>query len=207
MSKTDFPNLNGCRRIATHVCPRCGDPVRVLYAYKSTEVSRDGATAPEGYAEAPFATGTLLISSDHTDEQWGAMYAGSSRCGYMLPTLMPSSEAWINQIYERLDSRFYSYNPTYTFYADTRRTPRERIVSFDVARFLAMPWLLRVPALEAGQPDLIMLPDPTNLRVALAHGAVPPLGIPAAEISTAQMENTPALFLAAIGAVTEPRPF
>jgi hypothetical protein len=200
MNESNLPRINGFIKVNSHICPRCGDAARVLYRANGLPPERDNNQ--QGFREFRFATGTLLIHSTHIDNGYGVAYPYYGPCGYFVPQLLPSPEAYINQLFARLFTTFYGFGG----YANTASTPL-RITKFDVKRTLAQPWVLSVPASEKGERPLILMPHPALLRHALVFGAVPAAKTPIAQISKDQAESAPSLFLAAIGAVTEERTF
>jgi hypothetical protein len=201
MNESTLPRINGYTLVNAHVCPRCSGPARVLYRANGAPPERENNQM--GYREVRFATGTLLIGSKHIDSGYGVSYAYYDvSCGYFVPQLLPSPEAFINQLFARLYPSFGGFGS----YANTANTPL-RITRFDVKRFLAAPWVLHAPALEPREKPLILVPHPALLRQILVHGAVPAVGANAIGVSRDQADSTPSLFLAAIGAVTEERTF
>jgi hypothetical protein len=188
------PRLNGYTRVNSHPCPRCGALARALYVRNfAYPPARENAT--EGYQERRFGAGTLLVSAAHVDNGYGGWYGYQVNhiCGYIVPSSMNSPETFIQQLYERLP-----YNGN---------RPTERIVRFDVAAFLAQPWILHAPAFEPGEPEIILLPHPNLLRVILARGIIPSPQTHVTDLSAVEQLAARSQFLAVITAETESRAF
>ena len=194
MDTSSVPRLHGYTRVNSHVCPRCGSLARVLFV-------RDFAYPPqrensvEGYQERRFGPGTMLIGQTHLDNGYGGWYGYQVNhvCGYIVPSAMNNPETFIQQLYARLP-----YNGA---------APTERIVRFDVNAFLAQPWILHVPALEPGEPEIILLPHPNLLRAILVRGKIPPPKTMVPDLTAQEQQAARAKFLAVIGAETEAKAF
>ena len=201
MDASNLPRLTGYERVAAHVCPRCDNPARVLYRANGYPPQKEGQI--QGYQEHRFATGTLLVKTEHVDNGYGAQYPYYGSCGYFIPSLLGSRESLIDQLYARLSPNYYGYNYAYN------QSPTERIVSFDRDAFLKAPWLLWATAVEKGEEPVALIPAMALLRVALLTGSVPKVADLAKlpTFSTDQIAKAPALFLKAIKAKTEPRSF
>ena len=208
MDESSLPRIHGYAKVNSHLCPRCNKVVRVLYRATGAPPEKENSASNLGYRESRFATGTLLIESNHQDGAWGVAYPYYGPCGYLVPMLMDSPESYINQLYIRLEPGFYGFNPSYSsYYARPKGGPQLRIISFDVDKFLDAPWVLRAPALEKDQPAIVLMPHPSLLRASLVHGSIPGPSTQAQSVSPAQADATQSLFLAAIGAATEERTF
>jgi hypothetical protein len=208
MDESSLPRIHGYSKVNSHLCPRCDKVVRVLYRATGETPEKENSASSLGLREERFATGTLLIASDHVDGSWGVAYPYYGPCGYLVPMLMDSPESYINQLYTRLEPSFYGFNPSYSgYYQRPSGKTQLRIVSFDVSKFLAAPWVLWAQALEKGQPPIALMPHPSLLRASLVHGSIPGPQTQQQTVSAADADATQSLFLAAIGATTEERTF